>query len=145
MTPTEHSRKVAMLKRTQYGLSEMCLTEEQEYGCCSSPRSPPLQPHSVRRVSPKPGSGIALECCLVTGGMERCREDHHWLSPREMSSIGQFHMRGSAPGSEWRWAGSTQYPGFINHPAKAYRQTPSPPSPRQPLGLHRASEMSAQI
>lgn len=62
-----------------------------------------------------------------------------------MSSIGQFHMRGSAPGSEWRWAGSTQYPGFINHPAKAYWQTPSPPSPRQPLGLHRASEMSAQI
>lgn len=54
-------------------------------------------------------------------------------------------MRGSAPGSEWRWAGSTQYPGFINHPAKAYWQTPSPPSPRQPLGLHRASEMSAQI
>lgn len=114
-------------------------------GCCSSPRSPPLQPHSVRRASPKPGSGMALECCLVTGGIERCREDHHWLSPREMSSIGQFHMRGSAPGSEWRWAGSTQYPGFINHPAKAYRQTPSPPSPRQPLGLHRASEMSAQI
>lgn len=62
-----------------------------------------------------------------------------------MSSGGQFHMRGSAPGSEWRWAGSTQYPSFINHPAKAYRQTPSPPSPRQPLGLHRASEMSAQI
>ncbi|KAI9530403.1 hypothetical protein NQZ68_004421 [Dissostichus eleginoides] len=100
---------------------------------------------SVRRASSKPGSGIALECCLVTAGIERCLEDHHWLSPREMSSIGQFHMRGSAPGSEWRWAGSTQYPGFINHPAKAYRQTPSPPSPRQPLGLHRASEMSAQI
>lgn len=76
---------------------------------------------------------------------ERCREDHQWLSPREMSGIGQFHMQGLAPGSEWRWAGSTQYPGFINHPAKAYRQTPSPPSPRQPLGLHRASEMSAQI
>ena len=77
--------------------------------------------------------------------VERCREDHQWLSPREMSSRGQFHMRGSASGSEWRWAGSTQYPGFINHPAKAYRQTPSPPSPRQPLGLHRAGEMSAQI
>lgn len=77
--------------------------------------------------------------------VRRCREDHQWLSPRKMSSGGQFHMRGSAPGSEWRWAGSTQYPGFINHPAKAYRQTPSPPSPRQPLGLHRASEMSAQI
>lgn len=76
---------------------------------------------------------------------ERCREDHQRLSPREMSSEGQFHMRGSAPGSEWRWAGSTQYPGFINHPAKAYRQTPSLCSPWQPLGLHRASEMSAQI
>lgn len=62
-----------------------------------------------------------------------------------MSGIGQFHIQGSAPGSEWRWAGSTQYPGFINHLAKAYQQTPSPPSPRQPLGLHRASEMSAQI
>lgn len=130
---------------TQDGLSKMCLTEEQEYGCCSLPHSPPLQTHSVRRVAPKPGPAFALECCLVTGGIERCREDHHWLSPREMSSIGQFHMRGLAPGSEWRWAGSTQYPGFINHPAKAYRQTPSPPSPRQPLGLHIASEMSAQI
>lgn len=34
----------------------------------SSPRSPPSQPRSVRRVPPKPGSGKALERCLVTGG-----------------------------------------------------------------------------
>lgn len=64
---------------------------------------------------------------------DQCQEDHQWLSPREMSSIGQFHMRGSAPGSEWRWAGSTQYPGFINHPAKAYRQTPLRPLLDNPL------------
>lgn len=120
----------------------MCLTEEQVCGWSSS--TSPWQPHCVRRASPKPGSGTALEDCWWLKAV-RSQEDHQWLSPREMSSTGQFHMRGSASGSEWRWAGSTQYPGFINHPAKAYRQTPSPPSPRQPLGLHRASEMSAQI
>lgn len=65
--------------------------------------------------------------------------------PGRWEAEGQFHMRGSAPGSERRWVGSTQYPCFINHLAKAYRQTPSPPSPRQPLGLHRASKMSTQI
>lgn len=108
------------------------------------------------QLVPKPPSPAATQCPLSRDlaqlwsavwwlEAERCRGDHQRLSPREMSSDGQFHMRGSAPGSEWRWAGSTQYPGFINHPAKAYRQTPSPRSPRQPLGLHRASEMSAQI
>lgn len=30
--------------------------------------SPPSQPHRVSRVTPKPGSGMALERCLVTGG-----------------------------------------------------------------------------
>lgn len=126
----------------------MCLTAEQVYGCCSSPNQ--ALPHSPTSATQCEESLLSLDLAGLWSAvwwleLELCWEDHQWLSPREMSRIGQFHMRGSAPGSGWRWAGSTQYPGFINHPAKAYRQTPSPPSPRQPLGLHRASEMSAQI
>lgn len=29
---------------------------------------PPCQPHSESRAAPKPGSGMALDDCLVTGG-----------------------------------------------------------------------------
>lgn len=104
-----------------------------------------MQSQRPRKASPKPGSGMALECCFLTGGAVVLGGIIGGSLLGRWAGEGQFHMRGSAPGSEWRWAGSTQYPCFINHPAKAYRQTPSPPSPRQPLGLHRASKMSAQI